>query len=108
MIRVPCTIHHVGRDGGADEYGNPTTTETSTPARCWLAQQVRTEPVADNVNLESERWSVYFEADVVVDANDRVEVFGEIYEVLGPPWDVRDPLFTDRVDHIEATVARRR
>jgi hypothetical protein len=107
LIRVPCTVHHINADGGADEYGNPTVGETVTDERCWLAQQVRNEPATDNVLLEAERWAMYFESSVVLDASDRVDVLGETYEVVGPPWPVRDPLFPNRVDHIEATVERR-
>lgn len=109
LIQIPCIVHHVDRDGATDDYGNPTVTSTPSDERCYFAQQTRGEPGSDLlINPEAERWVIYLEGDVTLDATDRVEVFGEIYEVIGPPWPVRDPLFPDRVDHLEASLERRR
>jgi hypothetical protein len=106
LMTVPCVIHHTVASS-RDEYGNETTTETTTTARCWLAQSTRSEPGVDNILLEAERWAIYLPGDVVIDADDRVEVGADTFEVIGPPWSVIDPL-TQWVDHLEVTVERRR
>jgi hypothetical protein len=106
LMTVPCVIHHTVASS-RDEYGNETTTETTSDERCWLAQSTRSEPGVDNVLLEAERWVIYLPGEVVVDANDRIEIGADVFEVIGPPWTVIEPL-TGWVDHIEATAERRR
>jgi hypothetical protein len=100
------TVHHVDEDSPArDEYGNIVPSATTSTTRCYMAQQSRTEIGLDNI--EKERWAAYFPAGIALDANDRVAVDGNEYEVIGQPWPVMHPA-TGLVDHLEATLERRR
>lgn len=106
FFHTPATVHHVEQDSPArDEYGNIVTSATTSTTRCYMAQQSRTEVGLDNI--ERERWATYFPADTALDANDRVVVEAGEYEVIGQPWPVVHPA-TGFVDHLEATLERRR
>jgi hypothetical protein len=105
LMRIPCVITHVEADGPPDEYGDPTETSTTTPTRCYLAQRSRTEMGLTPVEVD--RWSLYLPAGTKIDGNDTVGVMGGVFQVIGEPWPVIHPL-TLRVNHIEATLERRR
>jgi len=105
LMRIPCLITHVEADGPPDEYGDPTETETQTATRCYLAQRSRSE--IGLTPVEVDRWVIYLPAGTHVDANDAVAVMGGVFQVIGEPWPVWHPL-TLRVNHVEATLERRR
>lgn len=106
FFTTEATVHHVDEDSPArDEYGNVVPSATTSTTRCYMAQQSRLELGLDNV--EKERWAAYFPGDLLLDANDRVSVAGGDYEVIGQPWPVVHPATGD-VDHLEATLERRR
>jgi hypothetical protein len=106
FFTTEATIAHVDDDSPArDEYGNVVPGATTSTVRCYMAQQSRTEIGLDNI--ERERWAVYFPGGTALDANDRVAVGANEYEVVGEPWPVVHPLTGD-VDHLEATLERRR
>lgn len=105
FFKTDCTIRHVDESAARDEYGNVITAATTTTTRCYMAQQSRTEVGLDNI--ERERWAAYFPAGTTLDANDSVTVDGADYQVIGQPWPVLNPV-TDEVDHVEATLERRR
>lgn len=103
LIRVPCTVHH-SDPGDVDPYGDhPIAVQTDSEVRCYLAQSSR----AEDVDVEVERWLLYFLPDTVIDANDSVDVHGMTLQLLGNPWVVIDPV-TGWLTHIEATAVRRR
>lgn len=106
FFTTDATVHHVDENSPArDEYGNVVSSATTSATRCYMAQQSRTEVGLDSI--ERERWATYFPGDVLLDANDRVVVAGAEYEVIGQPWPVVHPATGD-VDHLEATLERRR
>lgn len=105
FLRIPCTIVHVEDTGPDDEYGNATTTTTTTDTRCYLAQQIRRE--VGLTPVEVDRWLLYLPPGTQIDANDAVVIGPNTWQVIGDPWPVWHPV-TLRVNHIEATVERRR
>lgn len=106
FFHTEATIHHVDEtDDARDEYGNVVPSESTDTTLCYMAQQSRTEVGLDSV--ERERWAAYFPPDVSLDANDTVTVGDADYQVIGMPWPVVHPL-TGAVDHLEATLERRR
>jgi hypothetical protein len=103
LIRVPCQVRH-SEPGGMDEYGDhPIAVLTVTDERCYLTQSTR----AEEGDVETERWQVYFLPWTDIDANDTVDVDGMALEVIGNPWKVIDPVTGYRT-HIECTAVRRR
>lgn len=101
------TVAHVDEDSPArDEYGNVVAGATTTQTTCYRWQQSRGEIGLDNI--ERERWAViFFDPALQIDANDYVTFADGDYQVIGMPWRAEHPL-TGEVDHIEATIERRR
>jgi len=103
LMRVTATVNHA-EPGTVDEYGDhPVATIDSSEERCYLTQSIR----AEEGEVETERWHLYFLPSTQIDANDTVEVDGMVLEVIGMPWVVIDPVTGFRT-HIEATAVRRR
>lgn len=104
FFHLDATVHHVEQDGPArDEYGNIVPSATTSVVRCYMSQQSRTEVGLDSI--ERDRWAAYFPGDTALDANDRVVIGPDEYEVIGQPWPVMHPATGD-IDHVEATLER--
>lgn len=76
---------------GVDEYGNPTEgpeIRASYPAR--LEQTDSAELLADRDTVTT-RWRLFLPAEAVIDAWARVEVDGELFDVIGRPTLERTP-----------------
>lgn len=115
LFTLTATITHVDPDAAdPDEYGNPGVVETETTTDCEIQQAVRNEDTVDS-GQQSEDWVLFlapigedeggYLIEVELEGSDRVEVNGISYEVIGPPWQVRNPR-TGVVTHIEARVRR--
>jgi len=79
---LTATIRTVS-DDIADEYGDPTTSETLVDVPCH-ARQIKAEESADDV--ESERWRIYIRPDGPdLKTSDLVDVLGMSFEIDGPP-----------------------
>lgn len=109
------TITHVEPDDdNPDEYGNPGEATTVTTAPCELQQVTRSEDTVASAQ-QSEDWALFVDPmgedeggyliEVELEGSDRVEVDGITYEVVGPPWQARNPR-TQVVTHIEARLRR--
>lgn len=85
-----------------DKYGDQEFSETSTTVRGYVEQRQRSEQGADDA-VERTEWLLMVPADTSIDADARVEVDGVQFEVVGPPWPVRNPR-TRVTSHLEATL----
>ena len=109
------TITHVDPDSASpDAYGNPGEATTITYADCEIQQAQRNEDTADR-DTQAEDWVLFlaptgedeggYLIETELEGSDRVEVDEIAYEVIGPPWQVRNPR-TEVVTHIEARLRR--
>jgi hypothetical protein len=87
-----------------DAFGNNVSAEASTPVLGELQQQQRTEPLAEG-ELSDTRWIVFLPASTDLSTGDAIVCDGHIYELVGDPWEVRNPR-TQTESHVEATVRR--
>lgn len=115
LMTLTATITRTTTPVGAatDDYGNPIPVETTFSAACELQQVTRSEDTVDS-DQQAHDWNLYLAPtgtadDVIVetelDGSDRVAVAGVPYEVIGPPWPVRNPR-TGALIMIEARVRR--
>lgn len=105
LLNRPCTIIRRSASGSTDDgYGNRTPAETLVEAVCELQQRQRSEP-GDQGEFSDTAWLIVFPAGTVIDTGDGVIVDGHIFEMVGDPWEVRNPR-TQVASHVEATVRR--
>lgn len=93
--------------GPLDEYGNPTTSETTLGPYNGYAWLLNADERTSDANLQSEEWKVVLEAAAAdqVRGADRVTVGSAVFEVIGPPWTVKNPR-TSVVSHVELAARR--
>lgn len=105
LINRPCQIIRRSLEGEVDDgYGNLQSTEVIQEAVCELQQRQRDEP-ASTGQVSEEQWIAFFPAGTALDAGDGLLVDGERYEVLGDPWQTRNPR-TKQWGQLEATLSR--
>jgi hypothetical protein len=104
LLNTPCVITRNLPGSTEDEFGNeiPQTDEIETV--CELQQQQRSEP-GNEGELSVTTWLLVLPAGTVLRTSDKIEIGGDVYEVEGDPWAVRNPR-TQTDSHVEATVTR--
>lgn len=90
--------------GGRDEYNNETVAVVEVEAVCELQQRQRTEN-GDRGEVSVTEWLLVLPAGTDVSTGDSVIVDGDRYEVIGDPWEARNPR-TQAFSHVEATLKR--
>jgi hypothetical protein len=104
LISRPCTLI-LRRDGDAtDEFGNPIAEETEVETVCELQQRRRDERIGAGETSDT-FWALYLRPGEDLRTSDAVEVDGEVYELVGEPWTVRNSR-TGATSHVQATVRR--
>lgn len=102
LINRPCTIIARHQDETEwDDYGDEEVVERRRASVCEVQQRSRIEP-RDMGETSVTEWDMFFRAGETLDTGDAVEVGGAVYEVVGDPWIVRNPV-TGKVSHVEAT-----
>lgn len=107
LMTLPCRL--VVRDAGAgtvDEYGDQVPEQTYVEGlTCELQQESAQEFNGQNVELSL--WRLFMPPDAPPRGWDAVELTdsGELYELEGDAWPVRNPL-TGEVSHVEARARR--
>jgi hypothetical protein len=97
LLTRPCVL--IARAPGAvDSYGDASWVETRTNAYCYAEQIVGTEP--GDPNYQADDLRVLLDASAVVDGLDAIEIDGDRYELVGPPWMAKDPR-TNADHHLE-------
>lgn len=103
LINRTCTITTgvEADDFGIDPAPAPGAVVTTV---CELQQRNRTEP-GDSGEVSVSDWVLFLLPDETITTADRIEVDGEVFEVVGEPWVARNPI-SQADSHIEATVRR--
>jgi hypothetical protein len=103
LLNLPCSIERRVASG-EDDYGNDTQTVTWAETVCELQQRQRDEP-GEMGETSATDWRLYLPAGTDIDTSDTVIVNDQIFEVVGDPWQARNPR-TRQQSHVEATVRR--
>lgn len=104
LLNRAVTIINRSDGSETDGYGNAVPDEFLVETVGELQQQQRSEPVAEG-ELSDSRWLLVLPAGTLIGTGDAAIVDGEVYEVVGAPWPMRNPR-TGAPHHIEATVRR--
>lgn len=104
LLNRPLTLIRRSDEGAVDVYGNPEPTETLVPVVGEL-QQVRRDEPGDAGESSDTKWMLFLPAGTDVTTGDAVVCDGAVYEVVGDPWEARNPR-TGVASHIEASVRR--
>lgn len=104
LLTIDCTITSRTFDGTLDAYGDEIADETIVSTVCELQQRQRSE-TSDPGELAASTWLLILPAGTDVRAGDTVTVAGDDYELIGEPWEARNPR-TAATSHIECTVRR--
>ena len=104
LLTLDCTITSRAGSGTVDDYGDETTDETTVTIVCELQQQQRNE-TTDPGTIADSTWLLILPAGITLGAADTVTIGGDAYEVIGEPWQARNPR-TQAASHIEATVRK--
>lgn len=103
LLNRPVTIIRQTAGDVTDDYGNPIPGVEEVATVGELQQRKRDEQADHDASVTD--WLLVLPAGTVVDTDDAVLVDGRRYEVVGDPWNVRNPR-TGRESHVEATVRR--
>lgn len=104
LITRPCTIVYRTPTDEAGPYGDKLVEESTFGTVCELQQEARSER-AESGELSDTRWVAFFLPGENLNTASALIVDGDTYEVVGDPWEARNPL-TDTVSHIEVTLRR--
>lgn len=104
LINRPCTIIRRHEGTTRDAHGNLIPDEEEVETVCELQQRQRSEG-DDAGELSDTRWMLFLPAGTEIDTGDGVVVDGQTFEMVGDPWNARNPR-TQQESHIEATVRR--
>lgn len=104
LLNLPVTIIHRSSSGDLDEFGGELTGETLTETVGELQQVKRAEP-NDQGEISDSSWLLVLPAGTEIDTSDGVIADGQVFEVVGAPWRVRNPR-TGLRSHVEASLRR--
>jgi hypothetical protein len=104
LINKPCEIERRSLSADTDRYGNYLNTTTIVATVCELQQRIRKEP-GEEGELSDTIWRAFFPAGTPIDTSDAVVVDDIVYEVVGDPWQARNPR-TQTLSHVEATLRK--
>lgn len=107
LLNRPITITRRSPSGEKDEYGNDVPDETLVETVGELQQrqtQGNDEPAGQG-ELSDTQWLLILPAGTAIRTGDSVTVDGEVYELVGDPWHVRNPR-TRTESHVECAVRR--
>lgn len=104
LINRPCVLLRRQDTGTIDDDGMPVTTTTEVATVCELQQVQRSEPPGLD-ETSSTLWAVFLPAGTQLTTADAIEVEGQVFELVGEPWAVRNPR-TGAESHVEATCKR--
>lgn len=104
LMNQACTITTRTDTATTDRYGNPVPTESTAATVCYCEQRVHNEDAGED-HIETEDWLVMLPTGTTVDAADKITVGSLALEVVGPPWQARNPR-TQSVSHIQVTARR--
>jgi len=98
LLNRDCVVLH-RVDSGEDEYGNPISEDTELATVCELQQRRSEEPGAVGERAVTD-WVIFLPAGTPIATADAVTVDEHRLEVIGDPWEVRNPR-TRHDSHVE-------
>lgn len=103
LMVQPLTISKIG-GGTLDEYGNTVPSPLGSPVavKGYLEQTQSIESLNDRDTVVT-AWKVFLPAGTDIDAFDRINFNGQVFEVDGEPWSVYNPR-TGAASHLEANL----
>lgn len=104
LLNRPITIVHRTTSGDTDAFGNDVPTETLISTTGELQQRQRKE-AEDEGELSDAQWTLFLLPGTDIATGDAIVCDGQIYELVGDPWDARNPR-TQIFSHIECTLRR--
>lgn len=104
LLNRPCTLLLRETTGTINDDGIEEHDAERYDTVCELQQQQRREPT-DQGELSDTTWLLILPAGTMIDTGDAVEIDGELYELVGAPWRVRNPRTTSE-SHVECTLRR--
>lgn len=104
LMTRTCTITRRSESGTFDDFGNDIPEETTESVLCELQQVARQEP-GDLGEISDTRWTLFLPEGTDIRTGDAVTVSGVTYELIGDPWDARNPR-TTLESHIECTLRK--
>lgn len=103
LLNTPITIIQRG-NADEDTFGRRNSNETPVETVGELQQTQRSEPNTEG-EFSDTSWLLILPADTSIDTGDAVEADGQTFEVVGAPWEARNPR-TQAPSHIEVTLRR--
>lgn len=104
LLNRPITVIRRSTSGSTDDFGNDQPTESLIQTVGELQQRRRDEPDAEG-ELSDTQWTLFLPAGTDIATGDAIVCDGLIYELVGDPWDVRNPRLQAQ-SHIECTLRR--
>lgn len=104
LLNRECILLLRDPTGSTDDYGNDVTTTSNVDTVCELQQKRRDED-DDQGETSDTHWLLILPAGTQIDTGDAVQIDGQVYELVGAPWEARNPR-TGAASHIECTVRR--
>lgn len=106
LLTSTVTVTRVSRTAVVDPAGVLGTTTSTVRYRGHL-QQSRTREETGGQEFADSDWNLYLEPAAAgdVDANDRVTIDGDVYQIDGQPWSVRNAR-TAVISHVECRLRR--
>lgn len=89
---------------GTDEYGNPVEVESAPVLYQGYLEQTTAVEVTTDRDTQKADWLLVLPEGAVIDGTDRVQVDGQVFEVVGPPARVHTPRGEH---HVEARLRAR-
>ncbi len=102
----PMTLIQRADVGDIDDYGNAVKTETRIATTGALQQIRRDEPEGEG-ELSDTRWLLVMPWGTPLTTGDAVEYRGQVYELVGDPWNA-DDIGSEAMWHVEGTCRRTR
>lgn len=110
MLNRPCTITHRSSGSEKDRYGDEMQSESDVDTVCELQQSRRslsgrTSEPEENGDMSDTDWTGIFLPGTVIGSADTVMCGGDTFEVVGQPWEARNPR-TGAFNHVEVPLRR--
>jgi hypothetical protein len=104
LLNRNLTIIRRTDSGDVNTYGDTVYDETLVEVVGELQQLRRDEPAAEGETSDT-RWMLFLPAGTALSTRDVVLVDDEEYEVVGEPWQARNPR-TQALSHVECSLRR--
>lgn len=102
LFKRSVTIQHHTESGNLDAYGSDISSVEEITVMGELQQHSRDEAEG---TISQTNWMLFLPAKTPIDTNDVVFIEGQTYEVIGDPWQAKNPR-TGEIAHVEVSLRR--